>query len=132
MTTEHLKKAAKTPQSESGTARAVASEMLADIEARGEAAVREYAAKLDGWSGDIIVSSAEIERRTRDIPSAIKRDIEFATERVRAFAALQRDSIREFAIELHRASSPGSASCPSTSPAATCRPGATRTSRPPT
>ena len=100
MTNDYLKKAVKTPQSESGTARAVASEMLADIETRGEAAVREYAAKLDGWTGDIIVPAAEIERRTRDIPDAIRRDIEFATERVRRFASAQRESITEFAVEV--------------------------------
>ena len=31
--------------------------MLAEIEARGEAAVRDYALKLDKWSGDIVVTS---------------------------------------------------------------------------
>jgi len=74
--------------------------MLADIEARGEAAVRDYAAKLDNWRGEIVVTSADIERRTRDIPSSVKRDIEFATGQVRKFAVAQCDSIREFATEL--------------------------------
>src|SRR5215472_14617434 len=41
-----------------------------------------------------------IERRTRDIPVAVKRDIDFATERVRRFARAQRDSTVEFAVEL--------------------------------
>ena len=100
MAIEYLKQAAKTPQTESGTAREVATGMLADIERRGEAAVREYAASLDRWTGDIIVSNDEIERRTQAIPAAIKRDIEFATERVRRFARAQRQSIREFATEI--------------------------------
>jgi len=78
----------------------VAGDMLADIEARGEAAVRDYAAKLDNWRGEIVVTSADIERRTRDIPSSVKRDIEFATAQVRKFAVAQRESIREFATEL--------------------------------
>ncbi|HJU21015.1 MAG TPA: histidinol dehydrogenase, partial [Casimicrobiaceae bacterium] len=97
---EYLKKATKTPETESDTARKVAADMLADIEARGEKAVREYAAKLDGWTGDVIVSPEEIERRTRDIPASVKRDIEFATERVRRFADAQRESIHEFACEI--------------------------------
>ena len=97
---EYLKRAAKTPESETGHARQVASDMLADIEARGEAAVRDYAAKLDNWRGEIVVTSADIERRTRDIPSSVKRDIEFATGQVRKFAVAQRESIREFATEL--------------------------------
>jgi sulfopropanediol 3-dehydrogenase len=100
MSIEYLKKASKTPQTESGNARAVASEMLAEIEARGEAAVREYAAKLDRWTGEIVVSREEIARRTRAIPESVKRDIEFATERVRRFAQAQRDSIHEFATEI--------------------------------
>src|SRR2546421_11055740 len=97
----YLKKAARTPQSESGEARKVVAEMLADIEKRGEPAVREYAQKLDGWKGEIVVKPDEIERRTRDIPAGVKRDIEFATERVRRFALAQRESIREFEIEVH-------------------------------
>jgi sulfopropanediol 3-dehydrogenase len=100
MSIEHLKRASRTPQMQSDAARDVAAAMLTDIEARGEAAVREYAKKLDRWTGEIVVSPAEIERRTRDIPATVKRDIEFATERVRRFAVAQRDSIREFATEI--------------------------------
>src|SRR4051812_35773746 len=74
--------------------------MLGAIEQRGEAAVREYAEKLDGWKGEIVVAPPEIERRTRDIPAGIRRDIEFATARVRRFALAQRESLREFATEL--------------------------------
>ena len=53
MAIETLKKAAKNPESETGNARKVVEEMLAAIEARGEAAVREYALKLDKWSSEI-------------------------------------------------------------------------------
>ena len=56
MAIEYLKKAAKTPATESGEARKVVDEMLAAIAQRGEAAVREYAQSLDGWTGDIVVS----------------------------------------------------------------------------
>jgi sulfopropanediol 3-dehydrogenase len=100
MPNEYLKRAAKTPETEAGTARKVAEEMLAEIERRGEAAVREYAAKLDKWSGEIVVTPAEVERRTRDIAAGVKRDIEFATEQVRGFALAQRASMQEFATEL--------------------------------
>jgi sulfopropanediol 3-dehydrogenase len=55
MAIEYLKRAAKTPETESGNAQRIAGEMLADIEARGEQAVREYAAKLDGWTGEVVV-----------------------------------------------------------------------------
>ena len=65
MAVQHLKQAAKTPESETATARGVVAEMLAAIERRGEPAVREYAAKLDGWQGEIVVTPEEVERRTR-------------------------------------------------------------------
>src|SRR5438309_5940288 len=74
--------------------------MLAEIARNGEQAVRDYSAKLDHWTGPIVMTAEEIERRIRDIPGAVKHDIEFATERVRRFAQAQRESIREFTIEM--------------------------------
>ena len=97
---EYLKKAAKTPETESGNARKVVEEMLATIRAGGEAAVREYARTLDKWEGEILVSEAEVERRTREIDNGVKRDIEFATRQVRRFAEAQRESMKEFSTEV--------------------------------
>ena len=100
MTIEYLKKAGKNPESETGSAHKTVEEMLAAIEARGEAAVREYAQKLDKWTGEIVVTPAEVERRTRDLPASVKRDIEFATAQVRNFALAQRESMQEFSREI--------------------------------
>ena len=96
----YLKKAADTSAADTSEARQVVAEMLADIERRGEAAVREYARKLDKWTGEIVVTPAEIERRTRKVPEAVKRDIEVASERVFRFALAQRQSVREFESEV--------------------------------
>lgn len=73
----YLKKAAKSPETETTTAQKVVNDMLSEIGRNGEQAVRDYARTLDKWTGDIIVSPGEIERRTRDIPDSVKRDIEF-------------------------------------------------------
>jgi sulfopropanediol 3-dehydrogenase len=100
MSLQYLKKAGKTPETEGGRAREVVTGMLAEIGKRGEAAVREYAKKLDGWTGEILVAPEEVDRRTRGIAEGIKRDIEFATERVTQFALAQRQSIREFETEV--------------------------------
>ncbi|MEE7476541.1 histidinol dehydrogenase [Methylobacterium hispanicum] len=100
MTIEHLKRATKTPETETDTARKVVTEMLAAIEARGEDAVRDYARSLDNWTGEIVVSPEEIERRTRDVPEGVKRDIAFAAGQVRRFAEAQRDSVKDFSVEL--------------------------------
>jgi sulfopropanediol 3-dehydrogenase len=100
MATVFLKRAGKTPETETAAAQKVAADMLADIERRGEAAVREYAERLDRWTGEITVTPAEIARRTQDIPGDVRRDIDFATAQVRRFAEAQRASIREFDVEL--------------------------------
>ena len=98
---EYLKKAAKTPETESGNARKVVDEMLAEIARGGEAAVREYARKLDGWAGEIVMTEAEIEWRIRAIEPGVKRDIDFATAAVRRFALAQRESMHEFSVDVH-------------------------------
>ena len=97
---EYLKKAEKTPETETGRARQVVEEMLGRIEAGGEQAVRDYALSLDKWSGDIILGPEDIERRIRDVPEADKRDIDFAAGQVREFALLQKASLKEFSAEL--------------------------------
>jgi sulfopropanediol 3-dehydrogenase len=101
MTITYLKKASKNPATETANAQAVVNDMLAQIEARGEAAVQEYAEKLDKWTGPIEVTEADIERRIKDIPASIKADIEFATAQVRQFALAQKASLTDFETELY-------------------------------
>jgi sulfopropanediol 3-dehydrogenase len=100
MSVIYLKKAAKTPETETEAAREVVAKMLADIETGGEQAVRDYALKLDKWSGDVVLNAAAIERQTRDIPQGVKNDIVFAASQVRRFADAQRASIHDFALEI--------------------------------
>lgn len=101
MTTTYLKKASKTPETETSTAQKVVTEMLAEIGRHGEAAVRAYAKQLDGWDGEIVLTRAEIDRRAAEVPAAVRRDIDFAIEQVRAFALAQRASLTEFSVGLH-------------------------------
>jgi sulfopropanediol 3-dehydrogenase len=102
MSTTYLKKASKTPETETATAQKVVSEMLAEIGRNGEAAVRAYAKKLDGWDGEIVLTRAEIDRRAAEVPADVKRDIDFAIAQVSAFAQAQRRSLAEFSVEVHR------------------------------
>lgn len=100
MTAEYLKKAAKQPETETASAQRVVTEMLAEIAAHGEQAVVRYARDLDGWSRPIVLAREEIARRTAQVPASVRADIDFATDKVRRFAEAQRDSIRDFSIEL--------------------------------
>jgi sulfopropanediol 3-dehydrogenase len=100
MAITYLKRATKTPETETDTARKVASEMLATIEAGGEGAVRDYALKLDKWDGPILLDKTMIEAHIKDIPQSVKDDIALAAGQVRKFAEAQRASIQDFSLEI--------------------------------
>jgi sulfopropanediol 3-dehydrogenase len=94
-------KASKTPETETATAQGVVTEMLAEIEKNGEAAVRAYAKKLDKWDGEIIVTKPQLEENAKTVPEQVRKDIDFAIAQVFKFAIAQRDSLKEFKTELH-------------------------------
>jgi sulfopropanediol 3-dehydrogenase len=97
----YLKKADKTPETETASAQRVVSDMLQKIETGKEAAVRQYALDLDKWQGEMIVSPAEIAENARNVPAQVKQDIDFAIKQVFDFAMAQRKSLTEFQVELH-------------------------------
>lgn len=80
--------------------RATVAGMLRDIEEGGEARALHYAEDLDGWKGEVVVSKAEIVAAAALVPEQIKRDIQFAHERVRGFAEAQLASMVEFETQL--------------------------------
>ncbi|WP_296642664.1 histidinol dehydrogenase [Roseinatronobacter sp.] len=100
MATTYLKKAEKTPETNSAEAQRVVNEMLARIEAEGEDAVRHYARALDKWDGGILVSRAEMDARAEEVPQQVREDIAFAVEQVRTFAVAQRDSVKDFEMTM--------------------------------
>lgn len=100
MTTTYLKKATKTAATGDMDTQATVRDMLDKIKAGGEAAATDYARSLDGWNGEIVVSRATIEAATKALPETVKDDIRFARDRICAFAAHQRDSVREFEVDL--------------------------------
>ncbi|MEO8278633.1 MAG: histidinol dehydrogenase [Ideonella sp.] len=101
MPMHYLKKAARTPETETAAAQAVVNEMLATIESDGEQAVRDYALKLDKWDGDIVMSDAQIAAAIADVPAQVRADIDFAVRQVRNFALAQKASITDVSVPLH-------------------------------
>ena len=101
MGTNYLKKASKTPETETSNAQQVVVEMLANIEKNGESAVREYAKSLDKWSGDIVLTQNQINKIISEVPSLVKQDIDFAVKQVYDFAIAQKESIHNFSTELY-------------------------------
>ncbi|MDF2746925.1 MAG: histidinol dehydrogenase, partial [Propionibacteriaceae bacterium] len=75
-------------------------DLLSDIRAGGEAAVREYSQKFDGWDpSSFRLTSRQIDDLTASLPDQVIADIAFVQEQVRRFAHVQRDSLREVEVE---------------------------------
>lgn len=74
--------------------------VIADVRERGDAAVRAYSEKFDGWSPDsFLLSPDDIERIVASVPKQAIDDIRSVQARVRAFAQLQKDSLHDFEVE---------------------------------
>jgi len=80
--------------------RDIVEQTLADIAARGDAAVRDLSIKFDGWDRD---SYALTDREKQDCLDQLSgqdlKDIEFAQQQVRNFAQIQRDSMKDVEVE---------------------------------
>jgi sulfopropanediol 3-dehydrogenase len=73
---------------------------LADIEARGDAAVRDMSIKFDGWDReDYRLSQAEIYAAVDSLTPQERKDIEFAQTQVRNFAQIQRESMKDVEVQ---------------------------------
>lgn len=82
------------------TVRDTVEAILLDVEARGDAAVRELSLKFDGWDrDDYRLSDAEIERCLSKLTKRDLDDIRFAQDQIRNFAEKQRDSLKEIEVE---------------------------------
>jgi sulfopropanediol 3-dehydrogenase len=74
--------------------------MLADIEARGDKAIREYSERLDRWSPpDFRLSQKEIDGLMARVDPVALADITFAQAQVRRFAEAQRAALGDIEVE---------------------------------
>lgn len=100
MSIVYLKKAEKSAATDEDHTRQTVADMLAAIEAGGEETVRDYAAKLDNYTGEILVTEEQIATAASKVPQSVKDDIQFACDRVRRFADQQRAALIDFETEL--------------------------------
>ncbi len=62
--------------------------IVADVRSRGDAAIFEYARKLDGWSGTVLeIPKEALEHAWKELEEPLRRSLELAYERLRAFHA---------------------------------------------
>jgi sulfopropanediol 3-dehydrogenase len=74
--------------------------ILADIEARGDAAIRELSAKFDKWEpADFRLSEADIEAAIGKLSARDLDDIRFAQANVRRFAEAQKAALTDIEVE---------------------------------
>ena len=80
--------------------RATVEGILADIAARGDAAVRELSVKFDRWDReDFRLSDREIKDALSELTQRNIDDIKFAQKQVRNFAQLQKEALRDIEVE---------------------------------
>ena len=79
---------------------AVVREVIQDIEANGDAAVRKYSEKFDNWSSESFrLRDEQIRTIIATVPQQVIDDIAFAQQQIRFFAQKQRESIRDIEVE---------------------------------
>ncbi|MBE9639928.1 histidinol dehydrogenase [Salipiger mangrovisoli] len=100
MTVTPLKAAPGLPAHSTADTADIVQIMLARLRAEGEAAALDYAARLDGWQGEIVLPTARLAEAQRALPVTLVEDIAYAHANIRAFAEAQRASVQEFEIEL--------------------------------
>jgi len=85
---------------EQAKVRSTVETVIADIERRGDAAVREYSERFDKWSpASFRLSQAEIEACVAQMAPRDVEDIKFAQTQIRNFAQIQRDALRDVEVE---------------------------------
>lgn len=102
MTITHLKtgKPAAERDSDDAAVRATVETTLADIAARGDAAVRDLSQKFDGYARpSFLLTQSEIDAAMQKVSARDMDDIRFAQTQIRRFAMAQRASITDIEVE---------------------------------
>ena len=80
--------------------RSTVEQILADIEVRGDEAVRELSQKFDNWNPkEFRLTRAQIDECVKSLPKQVVDDIKFAQQQIRNFAQIQRDALRDVEVE---------------------------------
>ncbi|PMD32123.1 histidinol dehydrogenase [Hyaloscypha variabilis F] len=83
------------------TVTATVKSVISDIRTNGDTAVRKYSEKFDKWSPPSFkLSQSEIEEIISSVPEQTIQDIKEVQGNVRAFAQAQRDSLKDFEVEI--------------------------------
>jgi sulfopropanediol 3-dehydrogenase len=74
--------------------------IVADVGERGDAAVREWSSRLDGWEPESFrLDELEIRGLVESLPASVLDDIRFSQAQVRGFAEAQRRTLNDVEVE---------------------------------
>ncbi len=99
---EYVKRPKHPPEQVTAEIRATVSQIIADVEREGDAAIRRYSERFDGWNPPSFrVDQETIERAYAEMnaDSEVLSASQFLIDQVRTFAQLQRDSLVDFEVE---------------------------------
>jgi sulfopropanediol 3-dehydrogenase len=78
----------------------VVDEIVSAVAAEGDAAVRRYSGRLDGWNPESFrLSTVEIQAALGRVPAQVLDDMAFSQDQVRKFAAAQRATMKDLEVE---------------------------------
>ena len=78
----------------------IVEDILADIESRGDEAIREYSEKFDKWTPKSFkLSKSDIQACYDQVDEQAQNDIRWAQKQIRNFAQIQRDSMLDVEVE---------------------------------
>ncbi len=85
---------------EDDNVRRAVEQIIADIDSRGDHALRDYSERFDRWSPDSFRLEADaIEACRRTLSEQVIEDIRFAQAQIRNFAQAQRDALQDVEVE---------------------------------
>lgn len=98
---EYLKKAIERPTEDLASVRETVREIIEKIKDEGEAGVRYYSEKFDGWNPKSFrVTKDEIIATKRKLPATEVEDIDFCQEQIRNFASQQMKRLEDLNFEV--------------------------------
>jgi sulfopropanediol 3-dehydrogenase len=75
-------------------------QVIADVRANGDTALRHWSEKFDSWSPESCrIGPDQIAAIVSSVPETVLDDLRFAQRQVRGFAEAQRDSLTDFEVE---------------------------------
>lgn len=96
----YLKKAKQPPREDLARVRETVREILDKVRSEGEAGVRYYSSRFDGWSPESFkISAEEMQAVKARLPSAMVADIDFCQAQIHRFAAEQMKRLVDFEVE---------------------------------